>query len=95
MNIKQKVRKSLTNEYRYFLKSNFVRVRYVFVYSNKDDNAKRFKTRRYSLPKGIVDYYNVAVNGKEFYDQTTESDIKRCEEIRNLTTGQGEDLDVY
>ena len=29
--------------------------------------------------------------GKSFYDQAIDSVIKRCEEIRKLTTGQGED----
>ena len=35
----------MTNEYRYFLESNFVGVNILFalVYSNQDDNAKRFK----------------------------------------------------
>ena len=31
------------------------------------------------------------INGKIFYNQAIDSDIKRYEEIRNLTTGQGED----
>ena len=31
------------------------------------------------------------INGKSFYDQGIDSDIKRYEEIRKLTTGQGED----
>ena len=43
------------------------------------------------LPKGFTDNYNVIINGKNFYDQATDSDIKRCEEIKKLTTGQGED----
>ena len=30
-------------------------------------------------------------NGKNFYNQANDSDIKRCEEIRKLTTGQGQD----
>ena len=29
-------------------------------------------------------------SGKSFYDQPIDSDINRFEEIRNLTTGQGE-----
>ena len=32
--------------------------------------------------------------GKKFYDQTIDSDIKRYEEIRKLTTGQGEDYNT-
>ena len=31
------------------------------------------------------------INGKNFYDQPIDSDIKRSAEIRKLTTGQGED----
>ena len=35
-----------TNEYRYFIESNFVGVNilFVIVYLNEDDNTKRFKT---------------------------------------------------
>ena len=34
---------------------------------------------------------NVIINGKNLYDQLIDSDIKRYEEIRKLTAGQGED----
>ena len=41
--------KNMTNEYRYFLESNFAGVikLFILVYSNQDTNSKRFKTRRY------------------------------------------------
>ena len=35
--------------------------------------------------------YQKAINGKSFYDQAIDSDIKRYEEIRKLATVQGED----
>ena len=38
------------------------------VYSNRDADSKRFKTRNYYLPKGIIKNYN-SINGKNFYDQ--------------------------
>ena len=94
MNIKQKVKmKSITNEYRYFLKSNPFGVNKLFVlaYSNEDDNSKRFQTKRFYLPKDIIKNYNVIINGKNFYDEAIDSSIKRYEKIRKLTTGQGED----
>ena len=94
MNIKQKSKnKNTTNEYRYFLKSNFVGVNrlFVLVYSNQEANFKKFKTGRDYLPKDIIKNYNAIINGKIFYDQAIDSDIKRYEEIRKLTTGQGED----
>ena len=41
--------KNTANEHRYFLESNFVEVNRLFglIYSNENDNAKRFKARRY------------------------------------------------
>ena len=38
-----------------------------------------------------MDNYNIIINGKNFYDQPIDSDIKLYEEIRKLSTGQGED----
>ena len=64
---------------------------FVLVYSIQDDNARRFKARRYYLPKDIIDNYNVIINGSIFNDQAIDSDIKRYEKIRILSTGQGED----
>ena len=67
-------------------------------YNNKSENkdttneyryflgSKRYKFRGYYLPKGAVKNYN----RKTFYDQRADSDIKQYEEIRKLTTGQGE-----
>ena len=76
--------KNATNEYRYFLKLNFAGI-------NKDNDAKSDRTKKYYLPKGIIKNYNVIINGKNFYVQPIDSDIKRYEEIRKLITGQGED----
>ena len=64
---------------------------FVFVYSNKDDASKRFKAKRCYLPKGIIKSFNMIINGKNVYDQATDSDIKRYKEIRKLTKAQGED----
>ena len=39
----------------------------------------------------------MAISGKNFYDQTIDFDIKRYQEIRQLTARQGEDYttEVY
>ena len=42
----------------------------------------------------MIDNFNVIINGKSFYDQAIDSDIKRSEEIRKLTTGQGENYTI-
>ena len=83
----------MTDEFRYFFESNFVGVNrsFVLVHSNQNDDSKRFKTRKYYLPKGIIKNYNVIINGKNFYDQAIDSDIKQYKETRKLTTGEGED----
>ena len=80
--------KNKTNEYRCFLESDFVRVNrlYVLVYSNQDNNSKRYKARRYYLPKGIIENYDIIINRKNFYDQAIDSVIKWYKEIM-LATG--------
>ena len=92
----KKKKKNTTNKYRYFSKSNFVDVNrlFVLIYSNYDNNSKRFKFWGYYLPKGIIKHYNVIVNGKNFHDWTIDSYIK-YKEIRKSTTRQGENYNTW
>ena len=85
--------KNTTNEFSYFLKSNFVWVNRIFalVYPNKDDVSEIFKGKKYNLTKGIINNYIAIINGKNFYDQAIDSNIKLYKGIWNLATGQGED----
>ena len=78
--------KNTTNEYRYFLESNCVGVNrlVVLIYSDQDNNSKRCKTKRYYLPNGAIKSYNVIINGKNFYDQLIDSDIKNSKEISRM-----------
>ena len=62
----------------------------VSVYPNQNNDSKRFLTSKYYLPKGIIKNYNVIISGKDFYNQSIDSDTKRYNEIRKLTTGQDE-----
>ena len=65
-----------TSEYKYFLESNFVGVNrwFVLIYSIQDNDAKRYKTQRYYLPKGIIKNYNVFFNKNNFDEQPIDSD---------------------
>ena len=47
---------------------NFFGVNRLFflVYSNQDNNTKRFKSQRYYLPKGVTKNYNFIINRKIF-----------------------------
>ena len=67
-------KKNMTN--RYFLESNFVKKLFVWVYINQDNNSKRYKAKRYYLPKGMIKNYNIIVNKKNFYSQPIDSDMK-------------------
>ena len=57
-----------TNEFRYFLNTNFFGVNRLFVsvYNNHGENAKRFNARKYYLVKGIIKSYNITINGTTF-----------------------------
>ena len=85
--------KNTPNEYRYFLEPNLVGVNRLFelAYLKRNNDIQPLKTQRYYLKKGIIVYYNVIVNGKNVYGQPIDSNIKQYDEIRKLTTGQGED----
>ena len=56
------------SEFRYFPESNFVGVNrlFVLIYSNKNDDTKRFEAKKYYLLKGIIKNYNEIINGKTF-----------------------------
>ena len=74
----------------FFLNSNFAAGgQYTLIYSNEDATSKRFKAKKYYSTKEIIDNYNVMINWKNFHDQPIDSDMKRYEEIRKLTTRQG------
>ena len=62
--------KNTTNKYRYFLESSFIAINrfFVLVYSNEDADCKRFRAKKYHIPKDIIKNYNVIINGKSFYD---------------------------
>ena len=82
--------KNTTNEYRYFLESNFVGVirLFVLVYLNRNNDVYCLKvlyTKRHQQ-----ELQNL-INGKNCYDQPIHSDLKRREEIQKLTTRQDED----
>ena len=62
--------KNTTNEYKYFIESNFVGVNrlFVLIYPNQGDKVKRFNDKKYYSPKGIIKNYNAIVNRTNFYD---------------------------
>ena len=80
--------KNPAQEYRYFLELNFVGINRLFALTcwNKDDNAIRYKARRYYLPIDVIKNYNLIVNWKNFYDRPIDANKKQYKEIRKLKT---------
>ena len=62
---------------------------------NRNSDVKRLKTWKYCLPKYIIKKYNFIINGKKNYGQAIDSDIKRYDEIRKLTTGTTGQVEDY
>lgn len=67
---------------------------FILIYSNKNSIARRHKSKKYYITKAFIKNYNVIINGKNFYDQSIDPDIKRYKEIRKLTTRQGKDYNA-
>ena len=47
--------------------------------------------RRYYLPRVKIENYNIEINGRNFYDQPINDLIKQYDEVRKVSTGQGDD----
>ena len=68
---------------------------FVLAYNNTaDDNDNRVSIdsfKKYFLPRVKIENYNVEIDGKNFYDQPINDSIKQHDEIRKISTGQGDD----
>ena len=47
--------------------------------------------RKYFLPRLKIKYYNIEIDGRNFYDQPINDLIKQYDEIRKISIGQGDD----
>ena len=47
--------------------------------------------KKYFLPRGEIKNYNVLIDGRNFYDQPINDLIKQYDEVRKVSTGQGDD----
>ena len=56
----------------------------MLIHLNEDVNTKRYKAKRFYLPKCIIKNYNVIIKKNNFYDKPTDSDVKRYEQIKKL-----------
>ena len=85
-----------TNIYK-LLNASFQGVRRLFVLAYvvaagaANDEAGIKDNKKYFLPRGEIKNYNVLIDGRNFYDQPINDLIKQYDEVRKVSTGQGDD----
>ena len=47
--------------------------------------------RRYFLPRVKIENYNMKIDGRNFYGQPINDPIKQYDQVRKVSTGQGDD----
>ena len=80
---------------RELLDSSYQGVKRLFVlaYNNKegDNKVSVDSYKKYFLPRVKIENYNIEIDGRNFYDQPINDSIKQYDEIRKISTGQGDD----
>ena len=66
---------------------------FVFAYIGGDGNniITENSHQKYFLPRLKIENYNIEKNGRNFYDHPVNDSIKQYDEIRKISTGQGDD----
>ena len=63
-----------------------------FIVADAANNEAGIKdNKKYFLPRGEINNYNVLIDGRNFYDQPINDLIKQYDEVRKVSTGQGDD----
>ena len=60
-------------------------------YAGGDNITDEDSYRKYFLPRIKIENYNIKIDGRNFYDQPINNSIKQYDEIRKISTGQGDD----
>ena len=66
---------------------------FVLAYIGGDGNniTAEDSHQKYFLPRLKIENYNIEIDGRNFYDQPVNDAIKQYDEIRKISTGQGDD----
>ena len=66
---------------------------FVIAYYNTEGNIQVSidSSKIYFLPRVKIENYNIEIDGKNIYDQPINDSIKQYDEIRKISTGQGDD----
>ena len=64
---------------------------YVVAACAANDEAGIKNNKKLFLPRGEIKNHNVLIDGRNFYDQTINDLIKQYDEVREVSTGHGDD----
>ena len=64
---------------------------FVLSYAHGDNVTNENSYRKYFRPRLRIKNYNIEIDGRNFYDQSINDSIKQFDEIRKVSTGQGDD----
>ena len=59
--------------------------------NNGDNKVERDSHIKYFLPRVDITNYNVLIDGRNFYDQPINDQIRKYVEMRKIVTGKGDD----
>ena len=84
------------NPKRFLLDTFFQGVNRLFVlaFDSANDGDNKVETNshsKYFLSRVDITNYNVLIDGRKFYDQSINDQIKKYDEIRKIATGKGDD----
>ena len=82
------------NYIRELLDASYKGVKRLFVLAYRDRGGTNIVTadshRRYFLPRVKIENYNIDIDGINFYDKPINDLIKQYDEVRKVSTGQGD-----
>ena len=79
---------------RELLNSSYQGVKRLFVLAYDNAEGKNQvsidSSKKYFLPRAKIENYNIEIDGRDFYGQPVNDSIKQYDEIRKISTGQGD-----
>ena len=87
VNKEEPIRKLLDSSYQ------GVKRLFVLAYDNTegDNEVSVDYFKKYFLPRVKIENYYIEIDGRNFYDQSINDPIKQYDEVRKVSTGQGDD----
>ena len=67
---------------------------FVLAYNNTEGDNNQVSinsSQKYFLPRVNIGNYNIQIDGRNFYDQPIHDLIRQYDEVREVSTGQGDD----